>query len=44
MPVPLKTRLLMIFYRRNLPPCEGCGEETFRCACARFEAGAPARA
>jgi hypothetical protein len=27
------------FYRRNLPPCGFCGEETFRCACERFEGG-----
>jgi hypothetical protein len=31
------------FYRRNFPPCGRCGEETFRCFCARIEEDAPAQ-
>ena len=30
--------LFALYFRGNLPPCEGCGEELYQCGCERFEA------
>jgi hypothetical protein len=29
------------YFRRNLPPCETCGEELYQCACVEYEPSVP---